>query len=328
MYNILDIKEIHLEVTSNCQAKCPMCARRINGGLLNPFISINEITIDVFKNWFSKDFISQLDRVFMCGNLGDPVVAKDTLEIFQYLRSVNPNINLTMHTNGSARDLEWWKELAKTNVRVIFGIDGLADTHSLYRISTDWKKIIENAIQFIGHGGYAEWHMLAFSHNEHQIDQCEKLSNELGFKKFQVKHTSRFAKDKFNVLDDTGKTIHFIQPTERSKNLTSRVRKSFDESSVINCKAKQSRQLYVAASGIVTPCCWLDLTWAPFMHEPRIDYMDKIGHFPNLNKMTLEEIFNSGYFNKIEKSWNTESLVECNKQCGNFDKLKEQFKVL
>jgi DNA-3-methyladenine glycosylase I len=31
----------------------------------------------------------------------------------------------------------------------VFGIDGLADTHSIYRVGTDYHKIIENAKAFI-----------------------------------------------------------------------------------------------------------------------------------------------------------------------------------
>jgi hypothetical protein len=54
--------------------------------------------------------------------------------------------------------------------------------------------------------------------------------------------------------------------------------------------------------------------------------MDQIGEFPNLNSNTLEEIFDSQYFNKIETTWNNNSLKECSKQCGVFDKFGEQFK--
>lgn len=326
MYNLSDIREIHLEVTSNCQAKCPMCARRINGGPMNPFVEINEITLEVFKNWFNTEFIRQLQRVFFCGNLGDPIVARDTLEIIKYLRQTNPTIDLSMHTNASARDSAWWQKLAGTGTRVVFAIDGLADTHALYRIDTQWDKIIDNAKSFISSGGYAEWHMLAFEHNEHQIDECRTMSDALGFKKFNVKHTSRFAKEQFNVLDDSGRTIHLLRPTTRSRELTNRVAHSLEQSHTISCKSLQGSQIYVAASGIVTPCCWLDLTWAPTMHESRIDYMDKVGHFPTLREQSLTSIFESGYFDTIEKTWTSCALRECSKQCGNFNKLAEQFK--
>ena len=58
MYKLTDIRDVHLEITSKCQARCPMCPRRINGGLLNPLMSLNEINLDTFKKWFTIDFIS------------------------------------------------------------------------------------------------------------------------------------------------------------------------------------------------------------------------------------------------------------------------------
>ena len=320
MYSLEDIRDVHLEITSKCQARCPMCPRRINGGVLNPLITLNEITLEQFKEWFTIDFIKQLDSLFMCGNLGDPIIAQDCLEIFQYLRDTNPNIRLSMHTNGSARTKEFWRGLAYTNVRITFGIDGLEDTHSLYRIGTDYDKIIDNAYDFIQAGGEAEWHMLVFKHNEHQIEECRETSSEIGFKKFTTKHTSRFIDNKFHVLDDDGRTTHILLPTDRSTTMIPLVQSNL-LSTEISCKAKKHKQIYVSADGTVSPCCWLDLKWQLPKQDNRINYMDTIGVFPNLNKNSLLDIFKSGYFDKIENT----PLIECAKQCGNFDKLKGQF---
>jgi len=326
MYRYQDIKDIHLEITSKCQAKCPMCPRRISGGPLNPFIKLDEITLDVFKKWFELDFIKQLDSLFMCGNLGDPIVSKDTLEIYQYLREVNPNIRLAMHTNGSARDPEWWQRLAQLKVKVTFGIDGLADTHHLYRISTDFNKIIENAQAFISAGGVAKWHMLVFAHNEHQIEQCRAMSKDIGFVDFSIKHTSRFKQDYLQVIDDMGRPTHRIQPTQTSLNMIPLAEAAQKEVKPhIVCKAQKYKQLYVSACGNVSPCCWLDMEWIPPMQESRIDYMEKISEFPNLHRKTLKEIFDGGFFSKIEAQWGTVGLKECTKQCGSFDKLGVQF---
>ena len=90
MYNITDIKSIHLEVTTKCQARCPMCPRRIHGGPLLEGYDLTEISLETFVNWFPSDFVKQLHHLNMCGNLRDPIIAKDTLEIFRYLRETNP----------------------------------------------------------------------------------------------------------------------------------------------------------------------------------------------------------------------------------------------
>ena len=323
MYKLENIKDIHLELTSKCQARCPMCPRRINGGLLNPLFDPTEISLEKFKEWFPISVIKQLNSLFMCGNLGDPIIAQDCLVIFQYLREINPDIRLSMHTNGSARNLQWWQGLAHSKVKVTFGIDGLIDTHALYRIGTDYKTILNNAREFINAGGEAEWHMLVFKHNEHQIEECQKLSENIGFKNFTSKHTSRFKNNKFNVLDENGKTINILHPTSRSINLTTNV--SSTEASAIQCKAQKYRQLYVAADGTISPCCWLDFSWQLPNQDNRINYMDVVGVFPNLNSQSLEDIFISGYFKIIEDTWAVNPLIECSKQCGSFDKLGAQF---
>jgi MoaA/NifB/PqqE/SkfB family radical SAM enzyme len=325
MYKLNDIKDIHIEITSKCQARCPMCPRRINGGILNPLFTLGEIDIDTFKKWFSIEFVQQLDKILLCGNLGDPIIAHDCLEIVEYLRTTNSSMELIMHTNGSARTVEWWQHLAQYNIKVIFGIDGLSDTHALYRVGTDYDKIIENARAFINMGGYAEWHMLAFEHNEHQIAECKSISEQLGFKRFQLKHTSRFTGDKLHVLDDNGRTTHILRPTATSLSMVSQVQESVINASSISCKAKQYKQFYVAADGTLSPCCWLDFSWILPKQDSRIDYMDTVGIFPNLNKNTLEDIFSSDYFAQIEQTWNTKPLLECSRQCGNFDKCGEQF---
>jgi len=107
LYKYTDIKTVHLEVTDKCNAACPMCARNINGGEENPQLPNVELSLEDAKKIFEPVFIKQLDRVYMCGNFGDPIAAKDTLEIFRYFRENNSKINLSMLTNGSAKSPVW-----------------------------------------------------------------------------------------------------------------------------------------------------------------------------------------------------------------------------
>jgi MoaA/NifB/PqqE/SkfB family radical SAM enzyme len=217
MYRYNEIKTVHLEITENCNASCPMCARNINGGEDNPHLKGNELSLEDCKTIFTPDFIAQLDRMYMCGNFGDPISAKDTLEVFAYFRENNPKMNLCMYTNGSAKKPEWWTNLAKAmgkNAYVVFSIDGLEDTNHLYRQNTIWNKIIENAQAFIDAGGRARWDYIVFAHNEHQVEQAEQLSKDMGFEKFQYKKSARF----FSNTSGTTKEVH--QATNRKGNKT------------------------------------------------------------------------------------------------------------
>ena len=146
MYEYKQINEVHLEVTQRCNASCPMCDRNENGGAVNQHIKNNlqELSLDDCINIFDPDFLQQLKTLYMCGNLGDPISARDTLEIFDYTRAMNDNMWLSMNTNAGARDVHWWRELAGTigkNGAVIFSVDGLENTNHLYRQGVQWEKV-------------------------------------------------------------------------------------------------------------------------------------------------------------------------------------------
>ena len=80
MYRYEDIRTVHLEITQRCQAACPMCDRNENGGVDNRHITNAELSFDDCKAIFPVDFIKQLDTMYMCGNLGDPIVLKILLK--------------------------------------------------------------------------------------------------------------------------------------------------------------------------------------------------------------------------------------------------------
>lgn len=222
MYHYNEIKTIHLEMTERCNASCPMCARNINGGEVNPWLKNNELSIDDVKKIFPVNFVKQLNHMYMCGNYGDPIVAKDCIDAFRYFRDNNPDMLLSMNTNGSARTTDWWKELAKVlgnNGYVIFSLDGLEDTNMIYRKNTIWSKIIENVSAFIDAGGKAHWEFIVFKHNQHQIEDAKELAKKMGFEHFQVKKSARFmtvsgsSKSTVRSVDRKGNEVLIEEPT-------------------------------------------------------------------------------------------------------------------
>ena len=75
MYRYEDIRVVHLEITQRCQAACPMCDRNENGGVDNKWIDNSELSLQDCQRIFTPEFISQLNTMYMCGNLGDPIIA-------------------------------------------------------------------------------------------------------------------------------------------------------------------------------------------------------------------------------------------------------------
>ena len=190
MFKFGELKIVQIEITNRCQASCPMCPRNIHGGIENPSLPVNDWSLEDFVKIFPSDILTQIERLSFCGDFGDPLMNNDLIEMCRYVKLNSPGLIVDIHTNGSLRSSKWWAELVDALPKkhnVIFGIDGLEDTHHLYRIGTNFNWIIKNARAFINSGGKANWHMLVFKHNEHQVNACKDLSLELGFSNFSIK---------------------------------------------------------------------------------------------------------------------------------------------
>ena len=355
MYNYTDIKSIHLEVTQNCQANCPMCDRNMNGKGLNPHINLDELSLDDCKSIFTKEFIAQLDTMYMCGNLGDPIVAKDTLEIFKYFREHNPNMWLSMNTNAGAKNETWWRNLATTLGRmgaVIFSVDGLRDTNHIYRQGVVWNNVERNMRAFIDAGGRARWDFLIFEHNQHQVDEAEALANEWGCEKFMKKKTGRFItqdskkKESHQAVDKKGNaTAELKKPNVKYQNkaLTKQdviINKygsmdAYYDAAPVICKVKKENSLFITAEGLALPCCWTAGRMYKWWHkDPKVeqiwDFIPDISALQARNG--LEQVFATGIFERIQDSWTKPScsdgkLKVCAMKCGaEFDPFAEQFK--
>jgi 2,3-bisphosphoglycerate-independent phosphoglycerate mutase len=85
--------------------------------------------------------------------------------------------------------------------------------------------------------------MIVFQHNEHQVDECRALSQELGFAEFTVKHTSRFRDGQLNVLNDEGKTINILYPTSKSHEMIDKVKKAKEEADKAKAEASTEREI-------------------------------------------------------------------------------------
>jgi MoaA/NifB/PqqE/SkfB family radical SAM enzyme len=256
-FDISNVKVLHLEPTSKCNAACPQCSRYAADGItLNPKITITDLKLELIKHKLPIDFVKQLDKMFMCGNYGDPAAHRDPIAIYKWFREVNPTITLGMNTNGGLRNAQFWNALGKLLCNesdyCVFSIDGLSDTNNLYRRNTNWNRIIVNAKEFISAGGRAHWDMLVFKHNEHQVDRCKELAKELGFVAFRAKVSKRFSY----------KPILGLEPPE--------VYHPDIKYGNIDCFALRETSVFMNYSGELQPCCWLGETAYGLNDFPKI----------------------------------------------------------
>ncbi len=358
LYSYDSIRTVHLEITDKCNAACPMCARSVFGGQDNPYLPDRELSLDDCKGIFDVPFVSQLNKMFMCGNYGDPISARDTLEVYEYFRQHNSNIKLGMNSNGSARKPDWWKQLgsllSNNGSYVKFGIDGLSDTNHIYRRRTNYDRIIENMQAFIAGGGKAHWDFIVFRHNEHQVEEAREIAAKLGVTQFQVKKTARFFsntklvnKDQQEVNDKDGNLEYYIE-----KPLNPEYQNNADQSGLtakygsmenyldavgVSCKTGNEKSLFVSSEGLAFPCCWtanqMYLWYFPEKSAQIWQHIESVGGKAAIDatEHPLRDIVEGPFFNAIEESWSKPScalgkLKVCAKTCGvEMDLFKGQF---
>ena len=288
------------------------------------------------------------------------MVARDCIEVFRYLREHGPQLHLDLHTNGSARRPEWWRELAgimKQGPHYLrFGIDGLEDTNHLYRRGADWKTVMRSAAAFIDAGGRAEWDFLVFRHNEHQVEEARKLAADMGFKEFFVRKTGRFldageleTSDRYEVLDRNGNFEYYLEQPQNSAYVNPAfgklevVKREYGEYETyldqvgIDCKvAGAKRKIYLSAQGYALPCCWLGAVFSESSTPERRQFADLLAAYGgsdavDARRQGLKAVVEGPLFQQaIPGSWEQASIADgklaiCARTCGeDFDPLDHQ----
>lgn len=357
MFDFNNIDEYQIEVTTYCNAACPQCPRNINGGEINPYLKLEHLPREIINQAFTQELCTRLRQIFFCGSYGDPIMHPEFLDIVWDFRQKSRTLWLYMHTNGSAHDREYWTELAyllNGFGQVDFNIDGLADTNHLYRKNTNFDKIISNAESFIKAGGNAKWNFIVFEHNQHQVEEARKLSQDLGFKDFLPRATGRFLNhrtmDTFNqwpVRDRQGNTVYSIKPATNSKftnqsiEFLPELRKQYRnlddyfKTVTINCDSLSHNRVAINAHGTVLPCNMLnhnlydarfyDSNIMPCSNKlSTVNGNNQVAEFIkkynecnlNIKHTSIEQVFNSPFWTDLVKSWDCNSFPERIFECA------------
>ena len=358
MFSFDQLHTVQIEITNRCQASCPMCLRNIHGGIDNPSLIITDWSLPMFKDTFSIEVLNQVSCINFCGDYGDPIINSDLIDMCRYVSKTNSNVEIVISTNGSAHTEQWWETLANAlpkNHKVIFALDGLSDTHSIYRIGTHYDTIIRNATAFIKAGGIAHWMFIRFKHNEHQVETAKSIANELGFKRFSTKDSKRFGK-KFPVLDRKGQIEYYLEPPSDGtiKAVEFIDLKGYKEwKNDISCFSFDSKELYIDAAGYLMPCCLIgsflsanydvelykkygvidETSITSIAREVQLEVFSIIRELGGLDaldskKYPIKDIMSKTIWQTLmHKKWTEKSSSACKILCGNsgpFIKISEQ----
>jgi len=276
-----DIQVIGVETSTYCNLKCRLCSRFKNVRLSNLKLeAIENLSLEYFPN----------ARVSMYGS-GEPTLNPQILEIVSLI-----DIPITLGTNGTTHNENWWYEFASKLPKrhiVSFALDATDQkTYEYYRIGGNYNKAINNMKAFIEGGGKAWWQFILFRHNEHQVKNAEVLAKEYACKKFMVVPSWVYNREYQSPMK------YKVKSEEEAKRPS------------VACRISQG-EIFISSDGNYMPCCLInDLT-----HILRITGCKLKNAYEN----TLLDVINSGYYDdmlkrikRIEKC--KTCLVECGKR--------------
>lgn len=279
----------HLEVSSKCSLKCPRCPRTEHP---DKFV-VTELTLDFVKNMFTDKILSNTKRVLFCGGEGDPIYAKDFLDIVQFFKNYSKDIQIIITTNGSYKTTKWWEDLASmlTDVdSVIFSIDGWDNnSNNKYRVNSDYNSILNGIKTLRANNNLVRilWSTIIFNFNQDKIDDIISIANDTGASVFQLVKSSLFGSkiekyiDKelgYDPLEPIDISDHYfhdrsyikLDSYSNTKKRTQLDKEHIDKVKILNNQYLDyfeadvlpgcllgERALYVNAQGILFPCSWV-----------------------------------------------------------------------
>ena len=326
MYDFDNVKQLQIELTTYCNAKCACCARSVGGGpLVNRFIQ-EHMRPDAWFKIAQAENLKNIELLVFNGNYGDPLMHPLIQPFLEYLTETAPHICISIHTNGAIRDTNFWSSLADTlkkfNRHVVhFGIDGIGETHWEYR-RVEYDKVIKNARAFIDAGGFADWRFVVFDHNIDQIEQASKLAIDYKFGSFSL---NRSVKEKFfraegKNQDDFTITHTYTAPSRdkvlnliKKYNYGPQLPKSWIDA---KCPWLAKGTMQIDVFGRLWPCCYFSLDI--FGNLARREYLNDLKPFNDLSKNSLKKILENKYWKEtLPNKWQNNEYSRCNSCQGN-----------
>jgi hypothetical protein len=278
-----------------------------------------DLPFSTYKNIFKE---TQLTSIQFCGNKGDAIFHPEFNKILDY--TIDQGVYIYLATNGSNFSKKWWYDLAKKiKGEVVFALDGLEDTHQIYR-STSFKKVYSNMLAFIEGGGNATWQYILFKHNEHQLEKAKKLSKEIGCKQF-ITLISRYYDEimqKPTSTPATKRELHShskkIKELYKYPNIKKYIYK-------VSCQWVSMKRVYVSSRGRAYPCCYICCYVHDWFTKPGLKHLRSIKKPEyNIANNTLNKIIKLPSFVYIYD--NVDNLAPCDLNCTNIKIYKNKIR--
>lgn len=298
-----------------------------------------------FQNQIGADVVKQIRKITFCGNDGDPIYCKELIEICQWLKTVNPEIQLVLITNGSYRSKAWWQDLGHVLTHrdeIHWSLDGWDHGSNIqYRVNSDWSSIETgiHAFQTTNTDTYKVWAAIAFRFNQDHLSHMQDLASEMHMDLFQLTKSTKFGihyPDAYGTDDPLCPDRSLVSSTHRFERtiarLTDKIRPEEPLKSMFWQRAQQlqkeqihpgvcligNKGVFLNSRGEFYPCCWTANRYSHNQH-----WHDLAQQRFNLWQSSFADIINDDF-------WKNEFLkfdsLECRTKCTR-DRLKDSAHV-
>lgn len=331
------VNKLQFDLTTYCNASCGGCVRNQEGGPVQPWLEMSHFDVDIWNRMFAEDTRGwAIDELVLNGSWGDAMMHPKIEQMIDTFTHYHPESRISIATNGSIRSTDFWSRFAKVmnwsrGHVVQWAVDGLADTHSLYRRGTDFDKIIENMKAFNDAGGNSKMIVTLFDYNVHQIEDLEQVAKDAGCLDFELRWSHNphmiFRHDENPYEVKMSKEIAEYQKriNDYTTAVTTRDEDRFDSmfdddfQHKSKCPWYNNSMVQITPWATVIPCCHIGSIYhnkkAGILTDP--ETWPNITSTNNLNNYPLGEILRNKWFNKaLPDGLNRGGWSICKQQCG------------
>ena len=222
-----------IDLSTYCNAGCPQCHRTADDGCGKvEWLPLTQWSFEDFRKIFPPEELIRYRNFDICGTWGDPGMNKDLVEICSYILLADApaalrndprfrnhhHTTITLHTNGSMRDEDFWWKLGQKcgkRLQIEFTLDGTTqEMHSMYRRKTDLMKTLEHMEAAAEGGATVSTFTVVFKHNQDHIHDIIDLGREFGATGHVVVPSNRFHFDKkYPFVSETGESLVLEETT-------------------------------------------------------------------------------------------------------------------
>ncbi len=326
---------IQIELSSKCNHLCPSCIRTDFKTLrhTNPLLEVGqempmETITKVIESQFFKERVLEVE---FCGTVDEPFAHTKFLQILKSFVNEKPEIKISIHTNGSLQNPEYYQELAQVLVRtspesvVRFSIDGIGETHSIYRFGGNYEKVITNLKAFIDKGGRAIWQTVVFPWNENQIEEMEQIAKTLGCVGFFARpdrtNASKWGEEKIKSLRYDKSTLQ-SKPSTGDQDYLDGIFNSLTNKT--SCVYKDTRKMFfISWDSRIWPCCfWSNIRYENLIKREALEatlFEKYETNFNSINDFEVDQILSHSFLNNdLIDAWRNDKPLKwrCVEKCS------------